>query len=117
MMITLYGLRNCDTCRAALSWLKSKDVDVHFHDVRADGLSRPFIRTLVDTFGIDTVVNRRSTTWRQLPDSDKQKLTTKRVSDLLSAHPALMKRPVFDLGDQLIIGFSAVTRTELERLL
>lgn len=117
MVITVYGLKNCDTCRMALSWLKSKDMDVHLHDVRVDGLPRPFIKTLIDTFGVETVVNRRSTTWRQLPDGDKQKLTIKRASDLLSAHPALMKRPVFDLGDQLIIGFSADTRTELERLI
>ena len=116
-MITIYGLNNCDTCRKALSWLKAKDIDARLHDVRRDGLPVQLVKNLVANLGVETIVNRRSTTWRHLPDKDKQDLTAKRACDLLAAHPALMKRPVLDIDGRFVIGFSKDIRTELERLL
>jgi len=97
----LYGLKNCDTCRKALKHLSSAGHDVTFVDVRADGVSADDLARFHTAFG-EALVNTRSTTWRGLSEAE-------RAADplyLLAQNPPLMKRPVIDTGDDLILGWT-----------
>ncbi len=110
----IYVLKSCDTCRKALKWLDSQKLDYERRDVREDGLSHEDVALFVKSAGRDAVVNRRSTTWRDLPDDQR----TKADSDagavaLLVEHPTLMKRPVFVSGLQVYIGFDDGTKLVL----
>ena len=96
----LYGLKNCDTCRKALKKLAEAGRDVTFVDVRADGVPEAELVRFLDAFG-DKLVNTRSTTWRGLSESERERPAL----DLLQANPTLMKRPVIDDG-QLYLGWT-----------
>lgn len=106
-MITVYGLKTCDTCRKALRWLESEGIAHRFHDVRADGLDAKALQAWIGELGWEVLVNTQSTTWRGLDDGQKTGLDAKKAAALILAHPALMKRPVFDLGHRRLVGFKA----------
>jgi arsenate reductase len=112
-MITLYGLKNCDTCRKALKWMDAEGIAHTFHDVRADGLTEAQIAGWAASVGWETLLNRRGTTWRQLPENEKENVDEKSAIALMAAHPALIKRPVFDTGAAQFVGFG---KTEQEAL-
>ena len=114
-VITVYGLRNCDTCRKARKWLAEEGIEHRFHDVRADGLDRTTLTGWVAALGWATLLNRRGTTWRQLPESDRGEPTPASATELMLAHPALIKRPVFDLGGEYLVGFSKSEMAALRR--
>jgi Spx/MgsR family transcriptional regulator len=103
--VTLYGLASCDTTRAARKWLDAHGVAYAFHDVRADGLTKGLVEGWVKQLGWEKVLNKASTTWRELPEADKAGVDQKRAVDLLLAHPTLVKRPVLDCGGQVSLGF------------
>jgi len=113
-MLTVYGLKNCDTCRKARKWLDGQKIAYRFVDVRDDGVSATTIATWVGGLGLDAVVNRRSTTWRSLPTEERETLTSSNAARFLVAHPALIKRPVFDHGGKLAIGFTDATKDALQ---
>ena len=95
----LYGLKACDTSRNAAKALEQAGLEVQFRDVRADPLSPAELRRFGEAFG-DALVNRRSTTWRELPESERGR----NYMELLADHPTLMKRPVIR-GAQLTLGW------------
>ncbi|HQU70453.1 MAG TPA: ArsC/Spx/MgsR family protein [Albidovulum sp.] len=101
----LYGLGSCDTCRKARRALESAGRPVEFRDVRDAPLSNEERRRFLAAFG-DRLVNRASTTWRELSDEARQESPER----LLAAHPALMKRPVVADGDDLWLGWDAATQ-------
>ena len=70
-MISIYGLKNCDTCRKALKWLEAEGIAHEFKDIRADGFSDAQLDNWVATAGWETLLNRRGTTWRKLSDAEK----------------------------------------------
>ncbi len=105
--ITLYGLATCDTTRAARKWLDAEDHKHVFHDVRADGLTKPLVESWVKDLGWEKVLNKASTTWRELPEKEKAGIDEKKAVALLLAHPTLVKRPVLDRGGKLSLGFKA----------
>ena len=115
-MITLYGLKNCDSCAKARKWLAANDVDYSFHDVRADGLTRRQIEGWVGELGWETVLNRRSTTWRGLSQADRDGLDDVRAVALMVDHPTLIKRPVIETGAATLIGFTEQTQKALNDL-
>ena len=108
-MPRLFGIKNCDTVKKAKVWLTSNHIDFDFHDFRADGLTEQQVRTWVTQLGWETLLNKRSTTWRQLPDADKQGWDDDKATHLLCAHPTLIKRPVLQHEDTLLVGFKAET--------
>lgn len=112
--VTLYGLRNCDSCRKALRWLEAEHVDHRFHDLRADGLERAMVERWLASPLAARLVNRRSTTWRQLSDAQRAADGAALV-ELLLAHPTLVKRPVFERGGEVLaLGFDPDSlRTQL----
>tara|TARA_Y100000588_G_scaffold336950_1_gene378121 strand:- start:165 stop:515 length:351 start_codon:yes stop_codon:yes gene_type:complete len=104
-MITMYGIKNCDTCRKALKWLQAEGIEHRFHDFRADGLEADDVARWVAAVGWEVLLNRRGTTWRKLPDTDKDGVDEMKASVLMQANPTLIKRPVFDIDDTVVVGF------------
>lgn len=110
MTLHVYGLKNCDSCRAAMKALDMAGIGFDFHDVRGDGVPAEALRRALDDHGADRVVNRRSTTWRELDAAAR----AGDPSDLLAAHPALMKRPLIMLADgSTTIGWDDSVRSAL----
>ena len=95
IMISIYGLKNCDACRAALKWLGEEGLDHRFVDVRKDGVDAPEMSAWAAALGWDALLNRRGTTWRGLSNAEKENVDQAKAISLMIAHPALIKRPVF----------------------
>lgn len=104
-MITLYGINNCDTIRKARRWLQTQQIDFIFHDFRKQGLEQSLLESWIDELGWEVLINRRGTTWRQLPDEKKAISQRSEAITLLLEYPAIIKRPVLDLGNSRKIGF------------
>ncbi|MDH3743214.1 MAG: Spx/MgsR family RNA polymerase-binding regulatory protein [Hyphomicrobiales bacterium] len=109
----MYGLKNCDICRKALKWAAERGVQIDFIDVRDGGMSRADIERFVASTGWQTALNRKSTTWRGLDDAEKADIDDARAVDLIAQHPALLKRPVFDIEGRIVIGFDAAAQDQL----
>ncbi len=105
-MITLYGISNCDTVRKARRWLDEHDIEYRFHDFREDGLAGDLVEQWFEALGWEQVVNRRSTTWKQLDPSEREAMDAATAKAAVVAHPTLVKRPVLDTGSDLRVGFS-----------
>lgn len=112
-MITVYGIKTCDTVRKALKWLAQMGVAHTFHDLRSDGLEAATVQRWVDARGWESVLNKRSATWGQLSEADKQDLDETRAVKLMAAHPTLVKRPVFEGEGVLLQGFTDEVRQKL----
>ena len=106
MAITIYGIKNCDTMKKARVWLDKHGVDYSFHDYKAVGIEKDRLATWSKEVGWETLLNRAGTTFRKLPDDDKEGLTEKKALALMLAQPSMIKRPVLDLGrGRLLVGF------------
>lgn len=112
-MITIYGIKNCDTCRKAIKWLKAEGIEHKFHDFRIDGLDEATVASWAAELGWETLLNRRGTTWRKIPEADREGVDGASASKLMKDNPTLIKRPVFDLGTARIVGFSDSAQTAL----
>jgi arsenate reductase len=103
--VTIYGIPNCDTMKKARAWLESHGVAYDFHDYKKVGIDRQRLKSWSKKVGWETLLNRAGTTFRKLPDADKQGLNERKAIDLMLAQPSLIKRPVLDLGGKLLVGF------------
>jgi len=112
-MLILYGLKSCDSCRKALRWLADEGVEARLHDFRKDGLDKSLLARWSAAVGWESLLNRRSTTWRNLPEQDKAELDDERALALMQAHPALIKRPVIEFDGKVLIGFGDETRASV----
>ncbi len=113
-MLTLYGLKNCDTCRKATKWLTAEGIEHRFLDVRKDGIDQALVTGWVKAVGWETLLNRRGTTWRGLPDADKDGVDEAKAVELMVMHPALIKRPVFDRDGAVSVGFKEADKAALK---
>ncbi len=104
-MTTIFGIKNCDTVKKARSWLEDKSVEYTFHDVRLDGLSLNEVQSWIDAVGIEELVNKQSTTWKQLSSQEQQQALTTSTAAMILANPTLFKRPVLKHDDKIIVGF------------
>ncbi|WP_342363072.1 ArsC family reductase [Terrarubrum flagellatum] len=105
-MITIYGIKNCDTMKKARDWLDARDVAYAFHDYKAEGIDRYRLSTWSRKVGWEKLLNRAGTTFRALSDADKADIDEAKAIRLMQAQPSLIKRPVLDLGrGKLIVGF------------
>lgn len=104
-MLTVYGIKQCDTVRKARKWLDQRGVEHRFHDFRSDGLSAGLLQAWLDSDYSDKLVNRRSTTWRQLSEEQRQ-FEGEPLLNLLLEFPTLIKRPVFVTDQIFAVGFS-----------
>lgn len=116
-MITVYGIPNCDTVQRALRALDAAGIAYRFHDFKRDGLSPDRAQAWIDALGVDTVVNRRGTTWRKLDEPTRNGLTVATAAALLARQPALVKRPVIEHDGGISVGFAKTDEvTILEHL-
>lgn len=115
-MIVVHGLKTCDTCRKALKWLAEEGIAHRFHDLRAEGLAEADLRRWLTAVELETLLNRRGTTWRGLPpDQTAAAESVDGAVALALAHPAILKRPIFDRGDAgVIVGFKAEQQAALK---
>jgi arsenate reductase len=103
--VTIYGIKNCDTMKKARAWLDDHGVAYAFHDYKSAGIARGVLEAWAREVGWETLLNRAGTTFRKLPDKDKDGLTEKKALALMEAQPSMIKRPVLDVGGTLLVGF------------
>jgi len=101
----IYGIKNCDTMKKARAWLDGHGVGYDFHDYKAAGISREKLKAWSDEVGWETLLNRAGTTFRKLPDADKEGLNEPKAIALMLAQPSMIKRPVLEAGGKLLVGF------------
>jgi arsenate reductase len=104
-MITIYGIKACDTMKKARDWLAGAGVDYAFHDYKVAGVDREQLQAWAGQVGWAVLLNRSGTTFRALPEAAKQDLDQDRAIALMLAQPSMIKRPVLDLGDRILVGF------------
>lgn len=104
-LLILFGIKNCDTVRKARKWLEANQLDVAFHDFREDGLAEEQIEQWVAAVGWENLFNKRSTSFRNLTDTEKSDLNEKKAIALMALYPTLIKRPVLVTNDQVQVGF------------
>ena len=108
MAVTLYGISNCDQVRKTLAWLRENGIDYRFHDYRVDGIERAMLERWCTHLPWNSLLNRRGLTWRSLDESVRAQIVDQTSAiDLMLAHPTLIKRPVVEFADRLLLGFSA----------
>ena len=105
-MITVFGIPNCDSLKKARKWLEAQDINFEFHDFRKQGLEASQVDNWLAKVERSVLVNKRSTTWKQLSDEEKQQAESDSVTELLLRHPTLIKRPVIQTDDQVLVGYN-----------
>ena len=103
--VTIYGIKNCDTMKKARAWLDKHGVAYDFHDYKKQGIERARLADWVRQAGWETLLNRSGTTFRKLPDADRQNLDATRAIELMLAQPSMIKRPVLEAKGRLLVGF------------
>jgi len=105
LTITMYGITTCDTIRKARVWLEGHGVPYRFHDYRAEGIEAERLNGWVGKVGWEKLLNKGSMTFRELPEADKAGLDEKKAKKLMLAKPTMIKRPVLEVGDRILVGF------------
>jgi arsenate reductase len=103
--VTIYGIKACDTMHKARAWLDAHGVGYTFHDYKTQGIDRGVLEGWARSVGWEVLLNRSGTTFRKLPDADKQGLTEQKAIALMIAQPSMIKRPVLDAAGTFIVGF------------
>ena len=111
-MIRIYGITSCDSCRKARKWLAANDIESEYVDIRKDGLPEDLVSRWQDAAGWEELLNKRSITWKKIPAWDREGLDAERARQLILSYPTVMRRPVLDLGDQVILGFDKTAYEE-----
>lgn len=106
-MKIVYGIKSCDSVKKALKWLQAHQIEAKLHDYRIDGIDQAFIAQIEQLFGWEALLNKRSTTWRNLSDDVKTGLNQQSAVKLLLDNPTLIKRPIILDAKQPLIGFDA----------
>jgi arsenate reductase len=108
MAVTVYGISNCDQVRKTLGWLRENGIDYRFHDFRGDGIERAMLERWCTHLPWNSLLNRRGHTWRSLDEAARAEVVDQTSAiELMLAHPTLIKRPVVEVADRLLLGFSA----------
>ena len=105
--ITMYGIKNCDTIKKARKWLEAEGVDYQFHDYKKESIQKDQLITWIDQLGWEVLLNKRGTTWRKLPDDVKDNIDEASAITVMLENTSIIKRPVLDTGNTLLVGFSA----------
>jgi arsenate reductase len=103
--VTIYGIKNCDTMKKARTWLDDHGVAYVFHDYKAEGIDKASLERWAKEVGWEILLNRAGTTFRKLPDGQRENITEKKAIALMLEQPSMIKRPVLDVGGTLLVGF------------
>ena len=113
MTAKIYGIKNCDTMKKAFDWLKGNGVAYDFHDYRAEGIDAAMVRDWCRRVGWEKVLNKASTTFKELSAADKTDLDEEKAVALMTREPTMIKRPVLVLGDTVTNGFKPAVYAEI----
>jgi arsenate reductase len=105
-MLTMFGIKNCDTIKKARAWLDAHGVAYRFHDYKIEGIDRQSLETWCRAAGWEKVCNRTGTTFKKLPESQREGLTAAKAIALMIEHPSMIKRPVLDIDGTIVVGFA-----------
>ena len=105
VMIVVYGIKNCDTMKKARAWLDGRGIAYAFHDYKTAGIEKARLEEWVAQLGWETLLNRAGTTFRKLPDAEKEGLTKQKAIALMLAQPSMIKRPVLEKAGKITAGF------------
>ena len=105
MTITIYGIKNCDTMKKARAALDKKRVAYDFHDYKVQGVDKARLEGWAKKVGWETLLNRAGTTFRKLPEADRERLDEAKAIALMAAQPSCIKRPVVEHPGGLLVGF------------
>jgi arsenate reductase len=111
--VTIYGIKNCDTMKKARAWLDGRGVAYAFHDYKAEGVDKARLEKWTKEVGWETLLNRAGTTFRKLPERDRENLTEKKAIALMLEQPSMIKRPVLEGAAKLTVGFKPETYAKL----
>jgi len=105
MPVTIYGIKACDTMKKARDWLEAHDIAYAFHDYKLQGIDRDVLKGWAGVVGWEKLLNRAGTTFRKLPESRKLDLDEEKAVALMLDQPSMIKRPVLNTGNNLLVGF------------
>jgi arsenate reductase len=106
MPVTIYGIKNCDTMKKARAWLDEHGVNYTFRDYKTAGIERAQLEKWVKKVGWEALLNRAGTTFKKLPDKEKDGVTKAKALTLMLKQPSMIKRPVLEVGGgKLLVGF------------
>lgn len=105
-MTTVYGIKNCDSVKKSCRWLEQKNIQYEFHDLRIDNITQTKLKQWCDNITWEALLNRRSTTWRKLPDRQKAGINQSTAIKLMTEQPTLIRRPVIEHNNNILVGFS-----------
>ena len=103
--VTLYGIKNCDTMKKAFQWFDAHKVPYAFHDYKKDGADEKVLKAAIAKLGWETVINRKGTTWRALPEKQREGMDEAGAIKAALANPSLIKRPLIVAGAHIITGY------------
>lgn len=106
-MYTLYGISNCSTVKKAKDWLTDNGIEFQFHDYRKQGVTLDLLNDFDAKVGWEAFLNKRSASWRQLTDEQRDTVSKQTALGYMQDTPTLIKRPLLDTGEKLVIGFTA----------
>jgi arsenate reductase len=115
MTLHLYGIATCDRCRQARRWLAETGLNCPYTDLRKNAIEASTIAAWVAELGWEAVLNRRSATWRNLPETSREIGSPAAAVALMAAHPTLIKRPVLEIDGEVTVGFGPAVVARLER--
>ena len=105
MTITMYGIKNCDTIKKARTWLDGRGVAYAFHDYKSAGIDEARLWRWSSEIGWERLLNRSGTTFRKLPDADKENIDEAKAIGLMSDQPSMIRRPVIEADGKVLVGF------------
>ena len=113
--MTVYGIKNCNTVKTALDWLKKNKVEIEFHDYKAKGISEAKLKQWSKQVGWESLVNTRGTTWRQLDESTRAKVTNEAAAiALMMEKTSVIKRPLIEKDSKVLaLGFDEAVYKKL----
>lgn len=107
-MITMFGIKNCDTIKKARKWLEAEGIEYQFHDYKKDGLNSEMLNLWVKDLGWEALINKRGTTWRKLPEEVKESIDQATAIQIMLDNASIIKRPLLiDDADSKLLGFKA----------
>lgn len=105
--VTVYGIPNCDTVKKTLDWLTKNKISFAFHDYKKSGISKEKLTAWSKQVGWEVLLNKKSTTWRDLSESVQKKITSQTAAiQLMIENTSIIKRPVVETGNNLLVGFT-----------
>jgi arsenate reductase len=105
-VLTVYGIKSCDTCKKARKYLVENEIDHRFHDLREDGLDIQMLERWAERMGFEKLLNKQSPTWRKMPEVDRADMTRSKAMAAMIERPTLIKRPILEADNFIAVGFS-----------